>query len=122
MSHVLTKTGVDGDETMVAPPKYQCTFGVFHIQEMFVHKALQLAHPFDSLCPVKDSFLCMFFQMITMGSVWVVQQRSATLKKWLGWGKELGAEEKSLHLSLEPGVEQGGLHYLLAGKTKLFST
>ena len=80
--------------------------GVFHTQEMFVHKALQLAHPFDSLCPVKDTFLRMLFQMITMGPVWVVQQRSATLKRWLGWAKQLGAEEKALHLSLEPGVEQ----------------
>ena len=106
LSHVLVKTGVDGDETMVAQPKYQCTFGVFHTQEMFVHKALQLAHPFDSLCPVKDTFLRMLFQMITMGPVWVVQQRSATLKRWLGWAKQLGAEEKALHLSLEPGVEQ----------------
>ena len=90
LSHVLVERGVDCDETtMVAPPKYQCTFGVFHTQEMFVHKALQLSHPFDSLCPVKDIFLRMLFRMVTMGPVWVVPQRSATLKKWLGWAKEL---------------------------------
>ena len=107
LSHVLVERGVECDETtMVAPPKYQCTFGVFHTQEMFVHKALQLSHPFDSLCPVKDIFLRMLFRMVTMGPVWVVQQRSTTLKKWLGWAKELGAEERALHLSLEPGVEQ----------------
>ena len=63
LSHVLVERGVDCDETtMVAPPKYQCTFGVFHTQEMFVHKALQLSHPFDSLCPVKDIFLRMLFR------------------------------------------------------------
>ena len=103
LSHVLVKSGADGDETN---PKFQCTFGVFHTQEMFVQKALRLSHPFDSLCPLKDVFLRVLFKMITGGPFLVMKHRSDMLKKWLAWAGELSAAEKQLHLSLEAGVEQ----------------
>ncbi len=102
LSHVLVKGGVDSETN----PEYQCTFGVFHTQQMFLQKALQLTHPFDSLCPLKDVFLRVLFEMITGGPVLVMQRRSELLGKWLTWARELSPSEERLHASLETGVEQ----------------
>lgn len=102
LSHALVKEGGDAETN----PEYRCTFGVFHTQQMFLQKALQLTHPFDSLCPLKHVFLRVLFKMITGGPLVVMQHRSETLGKWLSWARELSGDEKRLHASLEAGVEQ----------------
>ena len=94
LSHVLVKEGGDDAETN---PEYKCTFGVFHTQQMFLQKALQLTHPFDSLCPLKDACLRVLFKTIMGGPLLVMQHRSETLGKWLTWAKELSGDERRLH-------------------------
>ena len=66
---------------------------------------MSVVHPFDSLCPLKDELLRMFFNIVTLrGPLWVVEQRKKTLKRWLGFANELKQQEVALHKSLESEV------------------
>ena len=65
---------------------------------------MSVVHPFDSLCPLKDELLRMFFNIVTHGPLWVVEQRKTTLKRWLGFANDLKQQEVALHKSLESEV------------------
>ena len=99
LSHILL-SGADDDVTR----RYQCTFGVFYTKEAFLEKATLVVRPFDSMCPVKDELLKMFFDIVTNGPLWVVERRQLTLKRWLGYANELKEQEKALHKTLQSDV------------------
>ena len=99
LSHIFL-SGADDDETR----KYQCTFGVYYTKEAFLEKAMSVVHPFDSMCPVKDELLKMFFNIVINGPLWVVEQRQATLKRWLGYANDLKGQEQALHKTLQADV------------------
>ena len=73
-------------------------------KEAFLEKAMAVVHPFDSLCPWKDEVLKLLLSIVTKGPLWVVEQRQATLKRWLGFANELKQQELALHKSLETDV------------------
>ena len=114
LSHTLLNGDDLGDERNNNNNKFQCMFGVYHSKDEFLEKSLWVLHPFDSMCPLKDELLKVLFNIVTKGPLWVVEKRKATLTKWLGFAKELGAQEADLHKSLEPSVAQ-----VLAGKRLL---
>ena len=114
LSHTLLNGDDLGDERNNNNNKFQCMFGVYHSKDEFLEKSLLVLHPFDSMCPLKDELLKVLFNIVTKGPLWVVEKRKATLTKWLGFAKELGAQEADLHKSLEPSVAQ-----VLAGKQLL---
>ena len=58
-------------------------------QRTFLEKAMSVVHPFDSMCPVKDELLRMFFNIVTNGLLWVVLNKDRTLKRWLGYANDL---------------------------------
>ena len=100
LSHIFVSGADVCDETR----KYQCTFGVYYTKEAFLERAMTVVHPFDSLCPVKDDLLKMFFNIVTNGPLWVVEQRQTTLKRWLGYANDLKVQEHALHKSLPVDV------------------
>ena len=100
LSHILISGADVDDETR----KYQCIFGVYYTKVAFLERAMSVVHPFDSLCPLKDELLKMFFSMVTIGPLWVVEQRQTTLKRWLGYANDLKGQEQALHKSLQTDV------------------
>ena len=67
-------------------------------------KAVQLVHPFDDLCPLKDDCIRMVFTLVTKGPLWVVNKRIEVLKSWTTKAKSLLADDRRLKGPLEAGV------------------
>lgn len=65
LSHTLTSADGEGEERK----KFQCMFGVYHSKDEFLEKsmAVAVAHPFASMCPLKDELLRVIFNIVTKG-------------------------------------------------------
>ena len=98
LSHALVKVGND-DGT-----KFSCSFGVYRSKVDFLAEAVQLIHPFDNLCPLKDECIRMVFTLVTKGPLWVVNRRIELLKSWTAKAKSLLVDDNRLKGHLEAGV------------------
>ena len=64
LSHVMIKKRDVVDHGI----RFECSFGIFRSKSEFLSKALQLVHPFDELCPLKDYCIRMIFYFGHQGS------------------------------------------------------
>lgn len=86
-------------------PTYKLKFGIYRSPKQWLDDASQLQHPFDLYHAVPDEMLRVIFEVLTLGPVEIAKRRTATLRKWIAWAKELEGDEQSLKLSMEAGVE-----------------
>ena len=100
LSHVMIKTGDVVDHGI----RFECSFGIYRSKSEFLSKALQLVHPFDELCPLKDDCIRMIFTLVTKGPLWVVNKRIEVLKRWTAKAKSLLSDDRRLKDHLEAGV------------------
>ena len=100
LSHVLIRKGGDIDHGT----RFECSFGIYRSKSDFLAKAVQLVHPFDDLCPLKDDCIRMVFTLVTKGPLWVVNKRIEVLKSWTAKAKLLLADDRRLKSHLEAGV------------------
>ena len=72
LSHVMMKEGDVGGHGI----RFECSFGIYRSKADFLGKALQLVHPFDDLCPLKDDCIRMIFTLVTKGPSSVGSQQT----------------------------------------------
>ena len=100
LSHVLLEKGDAGGHGI----RFECSFGIYRSKADFLGKALQLVHPFDDMCPLKDDCIRMVFTLVTKGPLWVVNKRIEVLKRWTAKAKSLLPDDRRLKDHLEAGV------------------
>ena len=88
---------------------YRCSFRIYRSKAEFLAKVVQLVHPFDDLCPLKDDCIRMVFALVTKGPLWVVNRRIEVLKSWTSKAKSLLPDDRRLTGHLEAGVYRFGI-------------
>ena len=87
------------------------TYGVYYTEKEFLHKALEIEHPFDTPLPLEESNLDSIAFICGHGPGATAKFRADQLRYYIGRAKDLDAEEKKLHLqlheSLQPVLEEG---------------
>ena len=94
----MIKDGGDGGHGT----RFECSFGIYRSKAEFLAKAVQLVHPFDDLCPLKDDCIRMVFTLVTKGPLWVVNKRIE--ESWTTRQISLLADDRRLKGHLEAGV------------------
>lgn len=100
----LSSECLSGEKKDDSKPTYKLKFGIYRSPKQWLDDASQLQHPFDLYHAVPDEMLGVILEVSTLGPVEIAKRRTATLRKWIAWAKELEGDEQSVKLSMEAGV------------------
>lgn len=82
------------------------TYGVYRAPKQFIHRAMQVQHPFDQRFAVEDITRQNLFNLLTKGKSWVAKQRLEFARKLAGLARELASDEARFHLSLPAHAQE----------------
>ena len=99
-SRLLRQFWRKGDDP-VSPQVFVSMFGVWRTPEKFISAAVSVNHPYDSQVLVPDCMKRALFNILTLGPVGITKKRCAAIIRINKMAKDLAAEEKALHATMD---------------------